>query len=730
MDIQIRKDLIQFCQKNHLASDLFPLDDVLIEPRMFSLPVQNDPKRVIQFDEQSYAFIPILPDFPEFASIYQYPDFHLIDTLTNPINLVLMGKLGSGKTTALLDLTLRLCRGEFSDQNNLAILPLYVHCAQLQIPSASDQDTLEVFIQASKHLFSKQIQRRLSKYFHNLAKNKSLIILLDGLDELPPPVADQVILFTSRFQQQYPQLRMIVSASVNYIGDLINGGFVPIGIKSWNSKDVHTFLEKWRNAWIKSSHSESKPTTENLILINSWILQVFQLLTPLEWVLATWLMYNGNLLNGTPISILDNGVKLIKQTSKSTDELAKIYLDQLLNDSLETKNYRGKGFIETAKPTQKFQSATPSLSTLEVHPLLRCFLAAQEFQPSDQNYGSLANPHWALGLQTFIFALAKQEQLVNSQIVEKYHLFTESLIKALALKYMRTNSEGTQTILRECAKILSSPNLSLNLRSKFLITIASSPVVDTKSVIEFLLRSKDPTLLHLGALGFGLLPQATSIELLMPLLENPIPNVFIAASNALAVNGSSKSIDALTNSLVNGHERLQIAAAQALAIHPQQGQAILAEAIHHDNPSVRKACVYGLVRVNQPWCYELLEKLAIEDSHWMVKDSASSALEFLNSPNTWIPNSPSPLAELNWLIQFAASRGLGVSPSGNEEELILLALKEGNIDQKISAIEAILFHPFETAIPELLSLMTPSGSELKEYLYLTVWFISISNLST
>ncbi len=728
LELQMRKDLIQFCQRNHIAANLFPLDDLLIEPRMLALPTDVDRYQTIQFDETWDAFIPSLPDYPEFASTYQFPDFHLSEALGKPVNLILMGKLGSGKTTALLDLILKLCRGEILNPNNVSQLPLYIHCSYLQIHQNPEKDILDLVIQASAHLFSKSLQRRLAKLVHKLLKEDRLIFLFDGLDELYPKHADSIIQFIGKLHDQYPHLQMIVSSSVNYLGDLQRFGFVPIWIKSWNKTDAQNFLEKWREAWLKLSRSTIKQVLDQTILTNAWLIQEFHLLNPLEWVLASWLMYNGNFINASPSSILINGIDLLNDTNKSNNELATITLKQLFTTSNAFVNGVANETIEPSQTSKKGKPPSqPAFSLSPIHPFLRCYLAAQVVQPSEKEFISLLDYHWAMGLQTATFVISKNETSIKLPTIDEFNLRTDLLVQSGALKYMPSNSEATQSILRECVKVISNPSLPLNMRSKLMINLASSPFDEIKSIIEYLLRFKDPTTLQLGALGFGLLHPPAPIEPLIPLLVVPNDNVYSAASRALAANGSSKSIDVLTNSLVNGHERLKIAAAQALAIHPQQGQAILREAVHNENPSIRKACVYGLVHINQPWRKELLEKLAIEDTQWMVKDSASNALEYLNAPNVWVPNSLKPILECSWFTRFVNEHDLAISDKSNAEELLQLILKEGNVEQKIAAIEAIRFRPFFDAISQLLALRDNPSSGVRESLYLTIWFISISN---
>ena len=724
VELQIRKDLIQYSLKSHLASPLFPLEEILIEPSLLALPPQYDNQPAL-FDGESDTIIPSLPDFPEFASTYFLQSFHLIESLPNHPNLLLMGKLGSGKTTALLDLTLRLCRSENSNQAQKSIIPLYIHASQILSDLGKEYDPLDTLIEGIKPILSKRIMRNLHKSIHNLALQNRLMILLDGIDELSPDNADKIIHLVETFHQKYPDLQLIISSSVNYIGSLNQLGFIPIWIKSWNKADIHTFLEKWRNAWLKAFPNLEKEQQETYILKNAWLSQVFHSLTPLEWVLASWLMYRGNFINSSPTSILEKGCELTNDTHHSFDELGQIFLGQL--QDIHSNLYSDKPADSVSSPVQNNPSDQFDKLITSIHPLLKCYCAAQAIQPNSQEFQSLVDPKWTMRWQTITFALARSENLANSLKIENNQLYVWQLTQSSALKYIVPNSEYAKKILRECAQIINNPNLPLNLRSKFISNLVTSSLPEVQSFITFLLKSKDPSLLQLGALGFGLLHPSPPIEPLLPLIENQNPNIYTIACKALAVNENPKSLDYLTDILVNAPEQLRIAAANALASHVEQGHSILREAINQTDPLIRKACVYGLVKINQPWCYPILEKIAIEDNHWMVKNVAISALEYLNHPKPWIPKPFPDLKNQEWLIQFSTSQGIDFLSVNDVNEIILMAIKQGNLVQQLKAIEVIRYYPFREAIPLLFSAMASAQPELKSELYLTLWFISISN---
>ena len=100
-----------------------------------------------------------------------------------------------------------------------------------------------------------------------------------------------------------------------------------------------------------------------------------------------------------------------------------------------------------------------------------------------------------------------------------------------------------------------------------------------------------------------------------------------------------------------------------------------------DDILVRRSAIFGLVRINEEWALELIEKLSYEDSQWVIRNVASQALEYLNSENPYIPQRKKPIIEDEWLIKFASQKNLGVSSQVSITPLLVQGLEDDNPDK-------------------------------------------------
>ncbi len=67
--LRLNNDTLQYAQSWHIAASMFPLDDILVEPRLLAPPVSPDKDPAdSQMDITDWA-VPYMPDWPEMASM-------------------------------------------------------------------------------------------------------------------------------------------------------------------------------------------------------------------------------------------------------------------------------------------------------------------------------------------------------------------------------------------------------------------------------------------------------------------------------------------------------------------------------------------------------------------------------------------------------------------------------------------------------------------------------------
>jgi hypothetical protein len=122
--------------------------------------------------------------------------------------------------------------------------------------------------------------------------------------------------------------------------------------------------------------------------------------------------------------------------------------------------------------------------------------------------------------------------------------------------------------------------------------------------------------------------------------------------------------------------------------------------------------------------------MQIEESQWVVRNAATQTLEDIKMVNPSIPLPMPNIHEIAWLISFASERGMGISPGQSGWDMLATALREGNEDQRLAAMEIYRFKPrkAKNIIPNLYQIMNGPEGVLREAAYYTLWQLSTSGI--
>ena len=179
-------------------------------------------------------------------------------------------------------------------------------------------------------------------------------------------------------------------------------------------------------------------------------------------------------------------------------------------------------------------------------------------------------------------------------------------------------------------------------------------------------------------------------------------------------------MDTVASALLHGDEILRRAAAEAMANHPGEGHKMLREGAEmKEDLNVRRAVAYGLGRVHEPWAEEMLNKLQTEDDQWVVRNSAQEVLEDRHKPDPHIPKRFPPPSESPWLIAFAGKKGEGISPDKPPTDLLLLALKSDDPEERLASLAYLRMMPVEGVFGALYQAMYGGEPELREAVFRT-----------
>jgi HEAT repeat protein len=746
-------------QGMHLAAPIFSLEEIIEQPLLLAPPPRVVPGNPPMEEDIVDATVPYLPAWPELAGVYKAPTVTLPEALSGDSDIVLTGQTGMGKTVALANLASRLARHEHMEGLASGTIPLIVHIADIDLNFNYDNplDTLLDFVAEKTPIFE---MSRISSFLRKAFAEGKVLVLLDGTDELPADKLKLAVEYIRAIKRAFPRIRMITTASTEYLDGLVSLNFIPFTISSWDSHQRAEFLQRWANLWDRFVSVESWAQVHNPVdplLLNSWIGIGSEHLSPLELTLKTWGAYAGDLLGPSPQDAIETHIRRLSSENAPREALDYLALQIILTSepfftpqkaklwvkSFEPEDVNGSEEIgenpeEITKKVNKQQITSPGIiSQLNESGLLtqQCKNQVRFIHPIFIGYlaGKLLSSHTETLLQQspwigkflgmHYLAAQGDASVLAESLLEQFDrpMSRNLLVTARWLRDAPLQAQWRTTVMEKLADLLQQSGQPLGLRGQALAAFIQSGDPGVTVLFRHFLSQNDSELLQLTALGSGALNDVKSVEILSSLLTHSNSNVRRAACLALASIGSTAAMDALANSLLHGDDILRRAASEAMANQETEGHAMLIEGSQmKEDLQVRRAVTYGLGRIKETWAGNMLMKMQTEDEQWLVRSAASEVLEGRSKPNPHIPQRLPPPSESPWLIAFAGKKGEGISPEKPPTDLLLMALKSDNLEEQLASLEYLKMLPMEGVFGSLFQAMYAGDVELRESVFRTL----------
>ncbi|MBN2548597.1 MAG: HEAT repeat domain-containing protein [Anaerolineales bacterium] len=773
-EIRLENDILRYAQTWHLASPLFSLEEILIQPRLLAPPPAPEPGKPPPGDDITEWVIPYLPDWPELGSFYNAPTLSLAQALSGGSNLALIGQSGCGKTVALACLATQIIRHDPEATGLERKIPILIHAADLILPPRNPENPLETLQEAISGYASRQTTARLPKLLQTLFEQKRALLLLDGLDEMPPAALDNVVMFLQALQEKYPETQMVAAASSIYLGGLPSLGFVPIPMANWNQEQRGAFIRQWGEMWSRYSAPGESGMQRNSdpYLIHGWLLTETAHLSPLELTLKIWAAFAGDSLGPNPVDAIEAYIRRMtaNQPAKNRAAMSQLAMNmtfamQPLTERKNAESWLGGGAVsvETVEdsahtpPTEALAPEQPKaaervrapgalpdlvecgLMTMHpeekvrlVHPLLTGYLAGQAPSQLTETNRLLDQPRWnGKFLALHYLVLRTGQEYFVDQIIEEEN--ADPLMQGLftAAHWLREAGDKAAwatSMMRRLAGYLQKEKLSLGNKARCASALAFCGNASVAMLFRQMLSAVQEDQRMLALLGLGVLRDSKTVADVGKLLADRSAKVSRAAILALVAIGDKMALEAVAYTLLHGDEGMRRAAAEGLANHPEEGYPTLEEGSTLEDTAVRRAVVFGLSRINAPWSLAILERLRTEDKQWVVQDAAAHALDVLSQPDPHIPRPLAPLTHTPWLIAFAGERGMGVVPGKPAFELLYQGLREGDAEQREAAIYFLSRNGDENSILPLYQTYFSERGELREAALFSLWCIAATGI--
>ena len=771
LELRYRKSLIQKAQGMHLAAPLFSLSEIIIPPRLIPLPVQNFSSELEEEDEASVddpilRAVPYTPGQSLLATEYRLPTLTLPAALSGGAPLAIVGEPGSGKTVALAYLA-TLAANRSSELGALQdSIPFLLHVADMVFPAEDDEDILAPIVREVAEHFGRLGTSRASAFVRAAFRSGRALFLLDGLDELPPQQMDRAAAYLARVYESYPNCAIVTTASPEYLDGLLNAGFSALTLAGWNDSQKAAFLRRWGELWERYVLVEAWAQTElvpvDSLLLNAWLLPSTMGWTPLEFTLKTWGAYAGDLRGASPMDALETHLRRLAPHDLPVAALEMLAMQVVLTAQPIFDSRRAREWVKSFEPPEekpleedegaqkkKDAAPAPTRSVLAkmaatgllashrenrmrfVHEAFAGLLAGRALAGYQADETLLSQPFWSgktLAMR-YLAAEGETDSLVAALLETPDPVVERTLLLAAQmLRDAPREARWRGKVMMRLAKMLQDDKRTLRFRAMILTELALSNDKGRAALFRQFLNVASPYQVQLAALGSGLLRDSKAVESLAATFRQDNPFIWGAACLALVRIGTMPALEAVARALLSGSEALRRVAAEALANHPSEGWETLRDAFTMDDVMVRHAAVFGLARVGEPWADELLEKIQVEDKEWLVRNAAAGILERREQPDERIPRPLPPPSESQWLLEFAAKQGMGISPGSPATDLLLSALKSDDPAEVFASLPYLRQTPSEGVLGALYDAMERGNIRQREAIFLTLWEIAASGM--
>jgi len=352
-------------------------------------------------------------------------------------------------------------------------------------------------------------------------------------------------------------------------------------------------------------------------------------------------------------------------------------------------------------------------------------LAAALYSQSDSLH--VPNQWQAALLSSFVDSLilfSLPSGKVNAQVT---HWIEESdpplfrnlqLISRWLTAFPVKNRDLLLPMYRRITPLVQKERFPVSMQIRLIKAILLSDDPQTFAFLKNLAASADPAHRQTAAFGLSFFQTADAEELLCDLSLDKELSVQKSACISLAKLWSHNAQKQLVSLVISAKPEIRQLIAELFAFIPGDGYDLLKElSTLNDNPEARKAAVNGLFLVNSDWSKELIKKVNIEDTEWLVRDTAANMIKMETTDSLFRPRSKVPPANQPWLIKFAAAKRMGVYAGEFPADILMLVVKEADLPLKKLALEVLCEDKSPTTVQFFKSLFHEERGELQEAAY-------------
>ncbi|MEN6528888.1 MAG: NACHT domain-containing protein [Anaerolineaceae bacterium] len=739
-DLILRKYLLRHAQSQHLGSDLCSLDDVYVQQKLFPHPVYSHYEGELEEEPLFFRDPLFLLDVPELIGDFPFPQITLEEALSTGCSLIIQGNIGSGKTTLLSAFISRVLEHKCEMTELNEVLPVYLHIQDVLRKDSPNPLAGLLALTMFKHGLDLN-PAATEKLFNTYLSRQHLMLIIDGLDELPQSDFDRAVEQIGKIHAENPSMRMVTVSGPFYTGKLQAIGFRPVTLKPPDGPDYDQLYEKWALVW-KKLHRSSPQEAEfdhAVELVRLWLQQ--------EPFSPTYFTMTTSILSALNHDSLAEDTKVITYLREKTNDLIPAETFVRIAESIASGSFAGISVPDLKSLVNlKIDSPTDSVDhktefdalELLIHNHLLIENDDRIFFSSPSIFCRLLANSAHYRIRPDVNELRHNPvlnfTLINKDISRDYLITWASedgvsnapmIIQHLV--YMRNQVPDFKPVLQQLASRLISQELPLSAKIKIGTIILYAHQALFNQLLQNFEKNKSIQLQQFCAFFYAFDKTKTHLEFLVECINSQNESLSLFGLIGLCFNEDYASASSMLTELLRSNQAsTSRLAAEVLSQNKTFGHTLLKTLSTDESPICRRNVIYGLRLISEAWADQTLSSISTDDNVWIVRDAAAQALENKWDPKVFSPHPSIHPSEDQQLVTIASQHGLGVTANRYPYELLYDLFNSNNFGEALIALQYLTEKPDAQTITTFQHAIS-RGHFLREILCDALFFVSLAN---
>ena len=738
---RFKLNALKRAQSDHLLGSLFPLSDVYVSiPLIYPYPYVDPKSKLVDAFEAS-SLLPFVTDTPEFYETIPFQSKSLPSAIRDHNLLLIQGEIGSGKTTLINNSISSILENRRGSSSINGFLPVYVHCSEVDLQSNVEEQPLQILMETTQFTSLGPSKPVLLSTFLPFFTEGKVILFIDGLDEAIPSVITEFSSWTNNLIKIYPSLKIVISVNNSFTDGLLKLGFTPFLISPINTgirkdlKNKIVLLLKKLQLFGTPASTVIPITEESWQRQNSIRSDIFSLTLALiaEFSFSGSCDSTASLIKSyiTRFTInrnqfdqlIESAVKMYEAPlhNLKKDELQSIFEETFQPSDQPESQIQKESYFQFLLNMGFLVERQPGFFGFRFHNIF-CYLLSRKFVfKSTNNWDHyLFNP-----IDNSALAFNDEKDYLQKWLTQKdLPLFRNVGLIGLHFEKVSSDQGIINNLLPKLVSSLQQEDLNLSIKLKFLSLILKLGNDTPLKVFDYLL-SKSQSGKIFSILGYGFYNSTKSISFLKQLMisATPLEKAFCAIS--LLRIGSSEARTVLLESLNFGDDLYRRLVCEMISVDRIDGISLLTELSVSNNISIRKSSIFGMKLIDEPWVVDFLTNLIAKDSEWLVRDTASAAIDEISNHQIELNNQAPPTPDkIAWLVEIAGKHGQNIAVKTIPNELLMEIVNNGPIQEKMASLNILSRYSNKEVVDFIISLFE-NDTELEDQAFFYTSQISL-----